>query len=119
MQLSDAVQEMAIAAGIPAPRIMLIDSPAANAAAIGISADDARIVVSRGLLERLNRDELEGALAHLVGSIGNGDLRIAFRVTSVLETYGLLLAIINAPFGPQARRTLWRIVRYVLGRKRQ
>jgi Zn-dependent protease with chaperone function len=115
LQLSDVIQEMAIAAGLPAPRIMLIDAPAANAAAIGTSPGDARIVVSRGLIERLTRDELEGALAHLVASIGNGDLRIAFRVTSVFETYGLLLALINSPFGPQSRRVLWRIVRYALG----
>jgi hypothetical protein len=71
-------------------------------------------VVSRGLIEQLNRDELEGALAHLVASIGNGDLRIAFRVTSVFETCGILVAIINAPFGRRSRGTLWRIVRYGL-----
>jgi len=112
LRLADVVQEMAIAAGLPAPRIMLIDSPASNAAAIGTSPDDARIVVSRGLIEQLSRDELEGVLAHLVASIGNGDLRIAFRVTSVFETCGLLVALINAPFGPHARRTLWRVVRY-------
>jgi len=118
LQLSDVVQEMAIAAGLPAPRIMLIDAPAANAAAIGTSLNDARIVVSRGLLEQLNRDELEGALAHLVASIGNGDLRIAFRVTSVFETCGLLVAIVNSPFGSRSRRTLWRIVRYGLAGKK-
>ena len=114
LQLADVVQEMAIAAGLPAPKIMLIDAPAANAAAIGTSPNDARIVISRGLLEQLNRDELEGALAHLVASIGNGDLRIAFRVTSVFETCGLLVAIINSPFGSRSRGTLWRIVRYGL-----
>lgn len=114
LQLADVVQEMAIAAGLSAPKIMLIDAAAANAAAIGTSPNDARIVVSRGLLEQLNRDELEGALAHLVASIGNGDLRIAFRVTSVFETCGLLVAIINAPFGRRSRGTLWRIVRYGL-----
>lgn len=114
LQLADVVQEMSIAAGLPAPKIMLIDAPAANAAAIGTSPNDARIVISRGMLEQLNRDELEGALAHLVASIGNGDLRIAFRVTSVFETCGLLVAIINAPFGRRSRGTLWRIVRYGL-----
>jgi Zn-dependent protease with chaperone function len=118
LQLSDVVQEMAIAAGLPSPQVMLIDSSAANAACIGTSPKDARIVVSRGLIEQLNRDELEGALAHLVASIGNGDLRIAFRVTSVFETYGLVLALINSPFGSQSRRTLWRILRYAIaGRK--
>jgi Zn-dependent protease with chaperone function len=118
LQLSDVVQEMAIAAGLPAPCVMLIDTSAANAAAIGTSAKDARIVVTHGLLETLRRDELEGALAHLVGSIGNGDLGIAFRVTSVFETCGLLLALINSPFGPRARRTLWRVVRYSLSARK-
>jgi len=118
LQLADVVQEMAIAAGLPAPKIMLIDASAANAAVIGTSPNDARIVVSRGLLEQLNRDELEGALAHLVASIGNGDLRIAFRVTSVFETCGLLVAIVNSPFGSRSRGTLWRIVRYGLAGKK-
>ncbi|HXT72634.1 MAG TPA: M48 family metalloprotease [Candidatus Angelobacter sp.] len=114
LQLADVVQEMAIAAGLPAPKIMLIDSVSANAAAIGTSPNDARIVITRGMLERLTRDELEGALAHLVASIGNGDLKIAFRVTSVFETCGLLVALINSPFGPRSRGSLWRIVRYGL-----
>ncbi|HEV2616986.1 MAG TPA: M48 family metalloprotease [Candidatus Acidoferrales bacterium] len=114
LQLADVVQEMAIAAGLPAPKIMLIDSPAANAAAIGTSPADARIVITRGMLERLTRDELEGALAHLIASVGNGDLKIAFRVTGVFETCGLLVALINSPFGPRSRHTLWRIVRFGL-----
>ncbi len=112
LQLADVVEEMAIAAGLPPPRVMLVDAPGANAAAIGTSPADARIVVSRRLLDDLNRDELEGVLGHLVASIGNGDLHIAFRVTSVFETCGLLVAIINSPFGSQSRRVLWRILRY-------
>lgn len=114
LQLCDVIEEMAIASGLPAPKVMLIDGPGANAAAIGTSPRDARLIVSRSLIERLTRDELEGALAHLIASIGNGDLRIAFRVTSVFETYGLLLAFINAPFGSESRRTLWRIVRFAV-----
>jgi len=115
LQLADVIQEMAIAAGLPAPRVMLVDAPGANAAAIGTSPEDARIVVSRRLVDDLSRDELEGALAHLIASIGNGDLRIAFRVMAVFETCGLLVTVINSPFGSQSRRTLWRIVRCGLG----
>lgn len=111
LRLADVVQEMSIAAGLPAPRVMLIDAPGANAAAIGTSPADARIVVSRCLLDDLNRDELEGALAHLIASVGNGDLRIAFRITAVFQAHGLLLAILNSPFGSQSRRLLWRMVR--------
>jgi len=114
LQLVDVVQEMAIAAGVRPPAVMLIDSPGANAAAIGSSASDARVVVSRRLLDDLRRDELEGVLAHLIASIGNGDLRIAFRITAVFETCGLLVAMVNSPFGPRSRSVLWRIIRYGL-----
>jgi Zn-dependent protease with chaperone function len=115
LKLSDVVQEMAIAAGLPAPKIMFVDAPGANAAAIGTSPNDARLVVTRGLLEVLNREELEATLAHLVGAIGNGDLSVAFRVTSLFESCGLLLMLLNSPFGLRSRGVLWRIVRYGLG----
>jgi len=117
LQLVDVVQEMAIAAGLPAPQVMLIDSAGANAGIIGASPEDARLIVSRRLIEDLSRDELEGAVAHLIGSIGNGDLRISMRMTAVLEACGLLMTVINAPFGPQSRRILWRMVRYSLLRR--
>jgi Zn-dependent protease with chaperone function len=116
LQLADAAQEMAIAAGLPAPKLMLVDSPGANAAAIGTCAADARIVISRRLLDDLDRDQLQAILAHLVGSIGNGDLRIAFTVTSVFETCGLLVTLINAPFGRESRSRIWRVLRYILVR---
>jgi Zn-dependent protease with chaperone function len=116
LQLADVVQEMAIASGLPAPKVMLVDSPGANAAAIGTSPADARVVVSRRLLDDLDRDQLQALLAHLVGSIGNGDLGIAFTVTSVFETCGLLVNLINAPFGRESRSRVWRVLRYILGR---
>lgn len=116
LQLIDVVEEMAIAAGVTSPKLMLIDSPGANAAAIGTSPADARIVLSRRLLDDLNRDQLEALLGQLIGSIGNGDLRVAFMVTSVFETCGLLVTLINSPFGRESRGTLWRILRYGFGR---
>ncbi len=117
LQLADAAQEMAIAAGLPAPKLMLVDSAGANAAAIGTCAADARIVLSRRLIDDLDRDQLQAILAHLVGSIGNGDLRIAFTVTSVFETCGLLVTLINAPFGSESRGRIWRILRYIFSRR--
>ena len=115
LQLADVAQEMAIAAGLPAPKIMLVDSIGANAAAIGTSPHDARIVLSRRLLDDLDRDQMQAVLAHLVGSIGNGDLGVAFMVTSVFETSGMLLSLINIPFDRNARARVWRVVRYMLG----
>ena len=114
LQLADAAQEMAIAAGLPAPKIMLVDSIGANAAAVGTSPADARIVISRRLLDDLDRDQLQAILAHLIGSIGNGDLGVAFMVTSVFETSGMLLNLINIPFDGKSRARVWRVVRYML-----
>src|SRR6476659_10417154 len=114
LQLADTAQEMAIAAGLPAPKVMLVDSIGANAAAVGTSAHDARIVISRRLLDDLDRDQMQAILAHLVGSIGNGDLGIAFTVTSVFETCGLLVTLINIPFNGESRARVWRVVRYML-----
>lgn len=112
LQLADVVEEMAIAAGLPSPKVMLLDSPGANAAAIGTSPLDARVLISRRLLDDLSRDQLEGLLGQLIGSISNGDLRVAFMVTSVFETCGLLVTLINSPFGRGSRSVLWRILRY-------
>jgi Zn-dependent protease with chaperone function len=114
LQLADVVEEMAIAAGLQVPRVMLIDSAGANAAVVGTSPHDARIVISRRLLDDLDRDQLQAILAHLVASVGNGDLSIAFKVTSVFEACGLILTIINAPFGKESRTALWRLIRYSL-----
>jgi Zn-dependent protease with chaperone function len=116
LQLADAVQEMAIAAGLPAPKVMLIDSPGANAAAIGTGAEDAHIVLCRRLLDDLDREQLQAVVGHLISSAGNGDLSIAFTVTSVFETCGLIVTLINAPFGKMSRRTLWRILGYAVRR---
>ena len=116
LQLVNVIEEMAIAAGLLPPKVMLLDSPGANAAAVGTSPADARLVVSRRLLDDLNRDQLEGLLGQLIGSIGNGDLRVAFMVTSVFETCGLLVTLINSPFGRESRGVLWRILRYGFSR---
>jgi Zn-dependent protease with chaperone function len=116
LQLVDVVEEMAIAAGLPVPQVMVVESGGANAAAVGTSPSDACIVVSRRLLDDLHRDELQGVLGDLIASIGNGDLKIAFTVTSIFETCGLLVALINAPFGPRARGALWKTVHVGLSR---
>jgi Zn-dependent protease with chaperone function len=105
-QLTNLVTEMALAAGVPPPRVMLLDSPFANAAAIGSSPEDATIIVSRRVLDEFDRDATQGIIGHLVGSISNGDLRIAFLIGAVFLTFGLLMTLLNTPFGPQSRAIL-------------
>ncbi len=114
--LVDVVAEIAIAGGVSAPKLMLLDADAANAAVIGGSRKDATLVVSRGLLDELERNELQAVVAHLIASAGNGDLHIAMTMVSVYQMLGLLGALINAPFGPRARRALWGLLRLAFRR---
>ncbi|HUG13668.1 MAG TPA: M48 family metalloprotease [Thermomicrobiales bacterium] len=115
-QLVNVVEEMAIAAGLPAPRVMLLDAPVANAAVVGSSPRDAVIVVCRPLLDDLNRDETQGVLGHLIAAIGNGDLRVALSVVALFQTFGFAGALLRAPVSREARQTLWRMLRYVFSR---
>ena len=94
-RLRNVVEEMAIASGVPVPKIYVLEHEAAiNAFAAGYSPSDAVVAVTRGALDRLNRDELQGVIAHEFSHILNGDMRLNIRLIGVL--FGiLLLAIIG------------------------
>jgi Zn-dependent protease with chaperone function len=109
-QLVNVVEEMAIAAGLPAPRVMLFDGDIANAAVVGSSPNDAVVIVSRRLLDEMDRDETQGVLAHLVASIGNGDLGIALMMVTVFRTFGLVNVLVDTPISSSARATLRRLI---------
>jgi len=110
-QLANVVQEMAVSAGVPVPRVRIIESAAVNVVAIGLTTDDATILASEGFLATLNRDERQAMVAHLVGSVGNGDLEIAAIILSVIETWGLVTATFEAVLWKQKRRLVGRFVR--------
>jgi Zn-dependent protease with chaperone function len=115
-QLVNVVEEMAIASGLPPPRVMLIDANVANAAAVGSSPEDATIVVARPLLDDLGRDETQGVLAHLIASIGNGDLRAGLSIVAIFQTFGFAAALVKAPISGPARTTVRRMLGYVFSR---
>ena len=118
--LADVVTEMAVAAGVKPPRLTLIDLEAANAAAVGSSLNDSALVVTRGLLSYLNREEMQGVIAHLLGSVGNGDLRAAMEMLSLFQTLAMVEVLMETPFGPQSRSLLRRLLRYAFsGRGRK
>lgn len=73
-ELYRVVENLCIAAGLPLPRIYIINEPQPNAFTTGRDADHAIIVVTRGLLEKLDRSELEGVIAHELAHIGNKDM---------------------------------------------
>ncbi len=73
-QLYNLVEEMKIASGLPAmPRIFIMDSDVPNAFAVGLKPERAAVAVTTGLMARLNRDELQGVIAHEIGHISNRD----------------------------------------------
>jgi Zn-dependent protease with chaperone function len=109
-QLANVVQEMAIAAGVPPPAVRIIESPAVNAVAIGLTTDDAVLLATTGFLDRLDRDERQAIVAHLVGSVGNGDLEIAAIILSVFQTWGLVALLLETPLDPSRRALVRRFV---------
>lgn len=83
LQLHRLVENLAITAGLPKPRIYLIEDSAPNAFATGRDPKHAVICVTSGLLEKLNKNELEGVLSHEMAHIGNYDIRL-MTITVVL-----------------------------------
>lgn len=89
-RLRNVVEEIAIASGVPMPRLYVLEQDAGiNAFAAGYSPADATIAVTRGALQRLNRDELQGVIAHEFSHILNGDMRLNIRLMGVL--FGILM----------------------------
>ena len=100
-QLYNIVEEMRLAAALPAmPRVFIIETPVPNAFAVGLKPERACVAVTRGLLEHLNRDELQGVIAHEIGHIANRD---TLFMTLAGVTLGAIVLL--ADFG--IRTWLW------------
>ena len=85
-RLQNVVEEMAIAAGVPVPVVYIMDDePGINAFAAGYTQDDAVIGVTRGCLEKLDRDELQGVVAHEFSHILNGDMRLNIHLIGLIS----------------------------------
>ena len=83
-KVKNIVEEMAIASGMPVPPVYIIEDDSINAFAAGWSTSDAVIGVTRGCIETLNRDELQGVIAHEFSHISHGDMRINIRLIGVI-----------------------------------
>lgn len=88
--LFNVVEEMAIAAGLPMPRVYIIEDSAPNAFATGRDPEHASVAVTSGLLEKLDRDELQGVVAHEMSHVGNFDIRYAMLVGVLVGTTVLI-----------------------------
>ncbi len=97
--LYNVVEGLAIAAGLPRPRCYIIDDSAPNAFATGRNPNNSVIVVTTGLLEKLNRVELEGVIAHEMSHIKNYDV--------LVQTLTVVMVGIVALLSDWMRRTFW------------
>ena len=89
-QLYNVVEELSIAAGIPMPKIYIINDTAPNAFATGRNAKVASVAITQGLLEKLNRDELQGVVAHELSHIRNHDILYSTLIALLVGTIALL-----------------------------
>ena len=92
-QLYNVVEELSIASGLPMPRLHVIDTPAMNAFATGRDPAHAHVAVTRGLRERLSRDQLQGVLAHELSHIKNFDIRFMTLMAVLVGTVVMLAHI--------------------------
>ena len=108
-RLRNVVEEMAIASGVPVPQVYVLEREAGiNAFAAGYSPANAAITVTRGALVNLNREELQGVIAHEFSHVLNGDMRLSTRLIGLL--FGLTVIAMVA-------RTILRIGPRSTGRK--
>jgi heat shock protein HtpX len=89
-ELVNVVEEMAIASGLPKPKVYMIDTAAMNAFAAGIKPQEAVVAVTRGLKERLTREELQGVVAHEMAHIGNYDTRVMILMAVIVGSVAIL-----------------------------
>jgi heat shock protein HtpX len=89
-QLMNVVQELAIAANVPMPKVYVIDDTAPNAFATGRDPKHASVAITTGLLEKLDREELQGVIAHELSHVRNFDIRFAMIVGVLVGSIALL-----------------------------
>ena len=120
-QLLNVVREMAIAANVPMPAVYVIDDTAPNAFATGRDPAHASVAITTGLLEKLDREELQGVLAHEMSHVRNFDIRFALVVGVMVGAIAILADFFlrftfwgggrrssTAKAAAAARRSSWR-----------
>jgi len=93
-QLYNIVQTLAIGDGLPVPKVYIIDDPSPNAFATGRDPQHAAVTVTTGLLQMMNREELEGVLAHEMSHIKNFDVRLLLVVTTMIGLAAIISSVV-------------------------
>jgi heat shock protein HtpX len=99
-QFVDVVQELSLAAGLPMPRTYVIEDTAMNAFATGRDPEHASVAATRGLLTRLDREELQGVIGHELSHVANYDIRFSLLVGVLVGSIAMIADLL-------ARMTLW------------
>lgn len=90
-QLLNIVQEIAIASSLPVPPVYIINANQINAFAAGLNRKNAAVAITQGALQKLNRDEIQGVIAHEFGHIYNGDMKISMRLAAMIMGFFFVL----------------------------
>jgi Zn-dependent protease with chaperone function len=109
-RFANVVAEMAIAASLPQPRVLIANSPVVDAVAFGVDEQHCTLVISRGLLELLNRAQMEGVAASLIASIADGDLEIGVRAALSSSLFSLITRLGSLVTQSHARKNLTQVV---------
>ena len=92
-QLYNIVQTLAIGDGLPVPKVYIINDPSPNAFATGRDPNHAAVTVTTGLLQMMNREELEGVLAHEMSHVKNFDVRLLLVVSTMIGLAALIASV--------------------------
>ncbi len=104
-QLYDTVENLAMKAGLPMPRVYIVDNPTPNAFATGRNPQNSAVAVTSGILKVLNKDELEGVIAHELSHIKNRDILVSTIAATLVGTITFIarMAGFAAMFGGSSR----------------
>lgn len=93
-QLYNIVQTLAIGDGLPVPKVYVVDDPSPNAFATGRDPQHSVVAVTAGLLQMMNREELEGVLSHEMSHVKNYDVRLLLIVTTMIGMAALIASVV-------------------------
>jgi heat shock protein HtpX len=114
-QLNNIVQTLAIGDGLPLPKVYVINDPSPNAFATGRDQNHAAVTVTTGLLGMMNREELEGVLAHEMSHIKNFDVRLLLVVTTMIGMAALISSAFWNSIGRMRIRGNGALVVFAIG----
>jgi heat shock protein HtpX len=114
-QLYNVVQALAIGDGLPMPKVYVINDPSPNAFATGRDPNHAAVTVTTGLLQMMNREELEGVLAHEMSHVKNFDVRLLLVVTTMIGMAALIASAFWNTIGRARLRGQGAIVVLAIG----